>query len=139
MKIYRAKADQKKYKKSWINIKVVQYIRKNNDKRFYLFKSVLTADAVAHCVHIKPSEASLHSLENGRKYAQDGNIKLQRFLRSTKIHFRKSQSLAGSDIQSMLFPDFLLAVAKKMGLKEARLSSQDKFILHNAKLEVLVY
>ena len=129
----RKSTDQKCYHKNWINKKIGCVIREQADNRYYLFSKVLPPAAIRRCLDKQP-HSTLSSLETGRKFARDGNLALQKVIREEKVLSGFKGSMLGR--QEMLFPDFLRAVACKLGLKEAKLAPHDKFIKHEYYLEV---
>ena len=133
---YRKKINRKKYLETWINLKLTKEINttRSMGSRYYLFRKVLSTTQVSIAISKIPRNG-LYSLEEGRKYAQDGNQALQTFLRNQYIHFRKSEEEEESR-QKMLLQDFYLAIARKLGLEHANLCANDKCIKHDKDLSV---
>jgi hypothetical protein len=133
--IYRKRKNKEFYSKTWIVNKLNRLIKKQDDKRFYLFEKVLTTEAVTRCLDKKPK--NLYPLEKkARLFAQDGNTDLQKVLRSEIIQFGYKES--ESDRQEMIYPEFLLKVASSLGLKDVHLAQKDKLIQHGINLEVFL-
>ncbi len=132
---YRKKKNKEFYLKTRITNKLVRLIKEQVvvDNRFYLFKKVLSGDGVTRCLHHLP-RSSLHVLEEGRKYAQDGNLNLQKALRNEFVQFCNKARGPGS--QLMVFREFLLKVASTLGMIDAKLAEHDKLIQHEIGLEV---
>ena len=131
----RKKNDRKFYCVNWIQKKLKRLITKQAvvDKRFYLFKKVLSEDSVTRCLHHIP-RSGLYPLEERRKYAQDGNQKLQGALRVEFVQFGTKERGSGS--QEMVFPEFLLEVASTLGMIDAQLAEHHKWIQHDIGLKV---
>ena len=136
---YRRKIDRKKYLKKWINMKIVTEINKtrSSGSRYFLFRKVLSTRQVSNAMSKIPRNG-LFPLEEGRRYAQNGNQALQTFLRNQYIHFRKSEEEEDEEEsgQKMLLKDFYLAIAQKLGLEHANLCANDKCIQHDKDLSV---
>jgi len=136
---YRKKINRKQYLEIWINKKLTKEISKATSmgSRYFLFRKVLSTRQVSNAMSKIPRNG-LFPLEEGRRYAQNGNQALQTFLRNQYIHFRKSEEEEDEEEsrQKMLLKDFYLAIAQKLGLEHANLCANDKCIQHDKDLSV---
>lgn len=140
MTAYTTKKDKEKYQKTWIKAKTVKNINSNPDKRFYLFKKVLSQASVLKCCSKMPGNNKMYTIQKAggrRRYAQDGHDPLQDCLRNEYINFRKNETRAiEQGQQKMKVSDFYLLIASKLGIEDPHLCDKDKLILHEPQLQV---
>ena len=124
-------------------MKIVKEVHKakSTGSRYFLFRKVLSTTQIENALGKVPRTSSLYTLEEGRRWAQDGNLALQKYLRSLFIHFRKNDEEEEEEDeveerQMMCLPDFYLLIARKIGLENANLCTLDKFIEHDKSLSV---
>ena len=128
------------YKKSWIDRKISKVIRYQIDKRFYLFRKVLSEAAIDECMLEKfPRGNNFFQLEPGRKWTQNGctafqNILRQQWVYSTDKAYEGDEE-GDDDKQKMQFKSFYLKVAEKLRISIPTLSV-DNAIMHEKSLEV---
>ena len=125
-------------------VKVIN-LSKDNDKRYYIFRNVLSSSTVKECLNVLPTTQHLRSIQTGgRQFNEDPSCsnskKLQQIFRDTNVLFRqrsKSDTKQAGIQQEMKIPAFYLAVASKLGIKNARLGLTDRLIVHEPKLKVI--
>ena len=124
-------------------VKVIN-LSKDNDKHYYIFRNVLSSSIVKECLNVLPTTQHLRSIQKGgRQFHEDPSCsnskKLQQILRDTTVLFRqrsKSDTKQAGIQQEMKIPAFYLAMASKLGIKNARLGLTDRLIVHEPKLKV---
>ena len=144
MSSHRRSKDKENYHKRWIEKKIRDIILQANKKEkvYYVFKNVLSSRQVSIAVDNIPRSCMYH-LEQGRKWAQQGNVHLQVFLRSQNIHFQKKNEEDKEDEeeirQKIKLPKFYLEIARILGLEKPNLCEMDKCIRHDEDLEVSIH
>jgi hypothetical protein len=127
-------------------VKVIN-LSKNNDKRYYIFRNVLSSSTVIECLKVLPSIQNLRSIQvGGRQFDEDPSCpnakKLQKIVREANVLFRQRSKSAAKEVgiqQEMKIPEFYLAVASKLGIMNARLGLTDRLVVHEPKLKVFYF
>ena len=143
---HRAKYDRQLYGKKWIDKKIGNIIRSQRkiDKRFYLFRGVLSETAINICMLAKAPRVGLAVIQPGRKWTPEGCFGLQNLLRNEWVYEEKTAKKEDKgdteggrgDKQRMKFEWFYSKVAEKLNIPTPSVSI-DKVIMHEPSLKVL--
>lgn len=143
---YANKKGNEYYANHSIEQKLVRVIANSTDKRYYLFRNVLSSASVRECLKVvaEISHRHLSSIEQGgRKFdatAESPNSRnLQEIVRASDVFFQQRRSKSATTKQQqeeMKLPTFYLTVAAKLGIKNARLGPTERLIVHDPSLKV---
>ena len=128
---YVQKKRKEYYKKNRISMKIFKNIaiQKKKDSRFFIFKKILSDNAITECQYKLPRN-NLYKLQDHRLFAQDGNATLQKYLREQFVYGVKEGE------QNLTVDEFYLEIARNIEILDPNLAPEDKIILHDPSLEV---
>ena len=139
---YAKKKTNEYYAKHSLEQRVVKVIANSKDKRYYLFRNVLSSRTTKECLDVLPHRRNLSSIQSGgRRFDATGDRKLQKIVRGADVFFKQRRAKSGPKQvgvvqQEMKVSAFYRTVASKLGIENAQLGPTDRLIVHDPSLQV---